>query len=192
MRNLRLLLPIVPIVFLAISLLALVVTGAGQSQAVQNWKDIILVVTSGLLTLTGAYTNTVVQSEMQIQHESRDLRRRLTSPYREYLEWLIKLAHRTDQSMAMKSKQENDSKEFGQTLQITDEERRKLHETMPPAWAHTMLANERLKKQLDRTFGLGIEYINETDIQKRKQLSASLRKECVKSLKQLERFEITG
>lgn len=191
MRYFRLLLPVMPILFLAIALLALVITGAGQSQAVQAWKDVILVVSSGLLTLTGAYANTVVQSEMQIQHETRDLRRKLTQPYREYLEWLVKLAHRTDYSAALKNNQEKFSKELGRSLEISDEDRRKLVEGMPPVWRHTMLADKRLQNQLNLTFQLGIDYVNGSE-ETRKLLEFDLRKACLQSLKKLERYEVTG
>jgi hypothetical protein len=169
----RYLLQAVPLLLLGVVILLFVTTtdtsqilglAPGSSQSQDAWKalrDILLVLASGIITLTSAFLGGMIQSTLTREKEKRDLRHSRAQQYRDYLEWLLKLgqhAELVDNNPELRKKLPNSGKQF----KITPEIRQMVIERMPLAWELCVLDSDA-QIVVDKAFDNAFAYLMSID-----------------------------
>jgi hypothetical protein len=116
-------------------------------------KLILVAITTGILTLTGAFIGSFLQSQREKEKDLRQLRKDRTKCYRDYLTKLMSFGQRVDLVMALG---ESDKK----WADIEDEERKEMIRTVPPMQELSTIEDDTCRRLVDHAIKLGIAYWN--------------------------------
>lgn len=190
MRYIRLLLPVFPLLLFAVALLVFFVLNPDLPVSLTPWKDVFLMLLSGILTLSGAYASSIVQGQLEIDRETRALHREQTKPYREYLYWLMELIQRSETVRSF-TEERIDMPNQGRKLRLSESDREDILAKMPPIWERAVLDNPGVSEQISATFDLGRKFVTQRD-ELDEDAALSLKKSCLETLKILSKYEKTA
>lgn len=112
-----------------------------------TFKDLFLVVASGILTLCSAYLGAFIQSIFQQQEKRREEKRETTKPYKDYLLWVMQLGQ-----LAKLVKTQKEVREIlpqnGKKHEITPATLDKVISEMPLWWGYSAFPDGDTKEKV--------------------------------------------
>jgi hypothetical protein len=141
------------LLFLALALFgvywAIRQTPAGQLSSsvptpLSTFKDLFLVVATGIIALCSAYLGAYFQTNLQLQQKKREEKRENTKPYKDYLLWTMQLgqlARIVKNEQAVRDVLPQNGKKYEITPEILD----KVISNMPLWWNYSSLAEGKAK-----------------------------------------------
>jgi hypothetical protein len=122
-------------------------------------SDILVVIASGFLSIGGMAIGNTVQNQHLKEQEIREIRRRITGEYREYLTWLLQIGqHAEFIKKAPKLRERLPGK--GHQFDITPELRAGIIERMPLAWELSSADDADLQKAVSNAIDVALEYLS--------------------------------
>ena len=158
----RLVLPTMPLIILALLLLFIAqsaVTNPNLALSIGAWKDVFIMVASGILALTGSYVGATLQIQQEKEREWREARRTRTDPYRKYLLKVLSFAQRMDTVRRLNSR----GKETGADELIPSDDRKSIGRELPPIKELSAIDSEDCRKAVDEAIEFALNYISSNE-----------------------------
>jgi hypothetical protein len=153
---------------------------------VSTFRDISLIVATGIITLSSIYIGGYVQALIQREQEVRSERRSRTAEYKSYLTWLMKVCQRGD----MIKRYDNLKDQFPslRNHEISNKVMDEVFDKMPLAWELSGLEDDRSREAFDAALNACIDFI--IDLREGNNPDHELvRKKCHQAIKTLDKYE---
>jgi hypothetical protein len=152
----RVLFTTMPFVVLSVGLV--VVATSPQAALALEWKEVFLVVGTGMITLTAAYVGAAMENHREKERELRQSRRNRVKVYREYLLKILALIQRIELSADF---QQKGAASLYHSVQVSNSERDEMLKNLPPILHFSTIDEDGCREAVDEAIMLGIAYWNE-------------------------------
>jgi hypothetical protein len=161
-RNLRdftqVIIPTLPLFLLAFGLFIVaqrIPQNPIDPKTAEIWKDMFVIVASGIVALSGAYVGGMLQVVQERQREWRRMRRERTQPYREYLMMVLYLGQRID---TIKKIQESGSQAGSDDL-LNRDEIESLVKKLPPVDDLNLIEDPDCRRKVNEAINTCLKYV---------------------------------
>lgn len=144
--------------FVVLSLGMMVAVMSANTQIVERWRDVLLVGSTGLITLTAAYIGGALEHHREREREYRQARRERVSVYRDYLMQVMLAVHRLELEAGS---EDIGWLELRERVALTREWRLDMMATMPPLGDFSLIESIPCREAVDVAITRGLQYLSE-------------------------------
>lgn len=195
MKVFRNILPAIPLIVLAIVLLAIFVSpGIRSAQFAECYEKPFLVFVTGLVTIASSYVAAVVQSSLRREQERIRARRERVRTYQDYLDNLLSACQRYD---ILLNKYPELNRLLPREHQITREDKKPkmLYDVilqMPPLWELSSISDEDARRAVDRAVDYALRLLSDVYSGRVPDYYKDVRAAYVEALEEIDKFVLNG